>query len=973
MGGTVTTVTGFAPNDLYLISGGQMRVSSNYDATSGYTFEISDDDTTWSGDSNSNATADDNSQQMTVVRDGDGNVVATGQSYLEYAKTASDGYGNDVDVFRVMIGTTTVGYVANGELVPGNSYNWAVTDINPSNEPAYSTFVDQTFDPDLDNDMVGTANADYQRGYQGDDTLQGQDGNDTLEGWEGDDVVDGGGGDDTLYGWTGNDTVSGGTGNDSILGGTGDDSLSGGTGNDTVLGQAGNDTISGGTGDDSLSGGTGDDVFIVQDGFGNDTIVGGEGGPNDDTLDLSGLSGPVTVTHSSTGAESGTITDGTDTITFSEIESLILTDQADSVDGSASHTGLGTDALGINLDARDGDDTVIGGRGGDTIDGGDGADNIQGNHGDDNLSGGAGNDTIYGDNPATDADQGHDTIDGGVGDDWIDGGMQDDTLRGGDGNDTILGGDGDDLIEGGADADTFIIEGAFGNDTIVGGELGDDEDTIDLSALSGPVIVRYIDDEAGTITNGTDTITFTQIERLILTEGNDSVEGASDTEGLDIAAGDGSDTIVGGSGGDSIDSGDGNDFIFAGDNNDTLIGGAGDDQIYGGGGDDSIDGGDNWDIIYAGDGNDTAEGGEGNDFIEGQAGDDVLDGGTGDDDVRGGDGDDTVAGGAGDDTLIGGDGNDTFVYTAGSGSDTITDFNAGVTGTLNDGDATNNDFIDLSNFYDGTWELHADQADDGVLNQSNTTGPDAVDYSNNDQFAPGEGITFSGASADSSSFTSENTGVVCFTTGTAIRTPRGDVLIDDLKVGDLVTTMDNGPQRIAWIGQRHVSHSELLQNERLHPVLIKKDVLGAARDLLVSRQHGMLLGQDHFARAVHLSKLMPGVRIAVGKRQVTYVHLMFEAHQIVFAEKIPSESFYPGPTALEMLTGASCGEMTKILPTLNKTIQLEDIVSAYGDTARVFLENQKAAGIWLRESDIPVKKKIMKWDMDLAKERYAAE
>ena len=212
--------------------------------------------------------------------------------------------------------------------------------------------------------------------------------------------------------------------------------------------------------------------------------------------------------------------------------------------------------------------------------------------------------------------------------------------------------------------------------------------------------------------------------------------------------------------------------------------------------------------------------------------------------------------------------------------------------------------------------------------------------------------------------------MVCFTTGTAIRTPRGDVVIDNLQVGDLVTTMDNGPQRIAWIGQRNVTHSELLQNDRLHPVLIKKGVLGAERDLLVSRQHGMLLGQDHFGRAIHLAETMQGIRVAKGKRQVTYVHLMFKAHQVIFAEGTFSESFYPGPMALDVLSGASLEEMRLTFPKITATTQHEDIIASYGDTARVFLENKKAVSAWLSDGTDIMKKEIRKWDVDLAMEQF---
>ena len=326
-----------------------------------------------------------------------------------------------------------------------------------------------------------------------------------------------------------------------------------------------------------------------------------------------------------------------------------------------------------------------------------------------------------------------------------------------------------------------------GDDTVIGGEGGNDDDLIDLSGLSGPVTVTYTGDEAGTITNGTDTITFSEIERVILTDQNDSVDGSADSVGINIVDGggndtiyhsggqnttsdgsgnadtvqggegndtivtfDGDDSIEGGKGGDIIDSGTGNDAVDGGDGDDSILGWMGDDTLEGGAGNDTIDGSPGNDSIDGGDGNDTVSGGAGNDTIVGGAGENLLSGGDDDDQlfgnssnetlsgdagneqVFGGGGDDVMSGGTGNDTLVRDTGNDTFVYNVGDGSDTISDFNAGNTGMLNDNDSTNNDFVDLSGFYDNIFELHADQADDGVLNQSNTTGPDAVDYSNND-------------------------------------------------------------------------------------------------------------------------------------------------------------------------------------------------------------------------------------------------
>ena len=64
-------------------------------------------------------------------------------------------------------------------------------------------------------------------------------------------------------------------------------------------------------------------------------------------------------------------------------------------------------------------------------------------------------------------------------------------------------------------------------------------------------------------------------------------------------------------------------------------------------------------------------------MLTGNSGANVIDGRAGNDTIIGGSGNDTLVGGSGNDTLTGGNDNDTFVYTTGSGDDTITDFSTG--------------------------------------------------------------------------------------------------------------------------------------------------------------------------------------------------------------------------------------------------------------------------------------------------------
>ncbi|WP_268247242.1 calcium-binding protein, partial [Paramylibacter ulvae] len=295
----------------------------------------------------------------------------------------------------------------------------------------------------------------------------------------------------------GDDTVDTGLDDDTAYGEAGDDTLSGGAGNDTLYGGADNDTLLTDSGNDTLDGGQGDDTFVVTDGFGTDTIVGGEdaGDTDTDVLDLSGLSTGADVTY--TGNEAGTVSNNGDSATFSEIEEIILTDQDDTLDGSAS-----TD--GISVVGGEGNDDITTGSGDDVIDTSnpndpdyDGIDNTTDDL--DTVFAGAGDDSIF---TGDDAD----SIDGGAGNDTIDGGIDDDTISGGAGNDSIIGGDGNDLIDGGA-----------GNDTIDAGN-SPNPDTDDVDADPS--------DDLDTVFGGT---------------GDDS-----------IATGDDADTIDGGTGNDTI-------------------------------------------------------------------------------------------------------------------------------------------------------------------------------------------------------------------------------------------------------------------------------------------------------------------------------------------------------------------------------------------------------------------------------------
>ncbi len=172
--------------------------------------------------------------------------------------------------------------------------------------------------------------------------------------------------------------------------------------------------------------------------------------------------------------------------------------------------------------------------------------------------------------------------------------------------------------------------------------------------------------------------------------------------------------------------------------------------------------------------------------------------------------------------------------------------------------------------------------------------------------------------------------IPCFCGGTrlAVPGPEKTKAVDDLKVGDLVLNDLGEAQTIRWIGTRKISAREMRSNPKLRPVRISEGALGGGlpyKDLLVSRQHRMLAKSilarrmfDHEEVLLPAHKLvdLPGIYIDDTVTEVTYFHVMFDTHQIIYAEGAPTESFLPGPNALDALDCPTREELFMLFPEL---------------------------------------------------------
>ena len=172
--------------------------------------------------------------------------------------------------------------------------------------------------------------------------------------------------------------------------------------------------------------------------------------------------------------------------------------------------------------------------------------------------------------------------------------------------------------------------------------------------------------------------------------------------------------------------------------------------------------------------------------------------------------------------------------------------------------------------------------------------------------------------------------IVCFAGGTLIATSRGQVPVDDLRPGDLVQTVSGESRPLLWSMVRRLGPVELARNPNLRPVRISAGSLGSGlpkRDLLVSRQHRMLLRSQIVNRmtgqhsalvsALHLTNL-DGIAIDHSVQRVDYHHLLFDRHEILFAEGAPSESLHLGQQTIKTMPKQAIDEVEALFGTLGK-------------------------------------------------------
>ena len=165
------------------------------------------------------------------------------------------------------------------------------------------------------------------------------------------------------------------------------------------------------------------------------------------------------------------------------------------------------------------------------------------------------------------------------------------------------------------------------------------------------------------------------------------------------------------------------------------------------------------------------------------------------------------------------------------------------------------------------------------------------------------------------------------------------IAVERLEPGDMVLTRDHGAQVLRWVG-RSVRAAEGVEA----PVEIAAGTLGDHGAVRLSGNHRVLVtgaraellfGEvEVLVKAKHLVDDL-AVRVVEGG-EVAYLHLLFDRHEVVTANGLPCESYFPGDQTMTAFDADVQDEILRLFP------MLRDGADAFGPLARAEVTGREA-------------------------------
>lgn len=147
----------------------------------------------------------------------------------------------------------------------------------------------------------------------------------------------------------------------------------------------------------------------------------------------------------------------------------------------------------------------------------------------------------------------------------------------------------------------------------------------------------------------------------------------------------------------------------------------------------------------------------------------------------------------------------------------------------------------------------------------------------------------------------------CFLAGSMIRTPTGEIAVEDLSIGDEILTFDSRTgatiaRPVTWIGGGEIHASRVLAADLSgFPIRVLKDALGdnvPHKDMLVTAEHCLYLD----GAFVPVRMLVNGrsVFYDMSETRYRYYHVETAEHSVIWADGVLTESYLDTGNSLRM-------------------------------------------------------------------------
>lgn len=206
-----------------------------------------------------------------------------------------------------------------------------------------------------------------------------------------------------------------------------------------------------------------------------------------------------------------------------------------------------------------------------------------------------------------------------------------------------------------------------------------------------------------------------------------------------------------------------------------------------------------------------------------------------------------------------------------------------------------------------------------TIGQNNSGSNTTTAFITNQPMVPGQTYTFISEGNIGNNNPEPYAQFACFTAGTLIETSQGPKAIETLQPGDLLLTLDNGPQPVRSVLSRTVRG-----RGDMAPVTLRAGAFGNEADIMVSPNHRVLVEGAMAELVAGCDSLLVAAKHLVNGTSVlqrpcslvTYVHIVLDRHEIVTTQGCRSESFFVAEGFDDVLNADQVEELLTLFPEL---------------------------------------------------------